>query len=203
VTDAELAGFDQLSGLPTSPYAPVDFDNEQSYGGGNVPHPGDTGFFTASDADLIATSKRQMRKERKLRHTGLKVFLAIVLVLVVALGVGIAAYTQGIGIPSQEAVVTDFFKAYAAGESVEGYWVEAGDEDSQTLERLLDGVAKSSDVSVWSIEAKMRESQVLVDVRLAGSEAAPLHYRIDLARDFIGWKISGIELVFASTETAG
>lgn len=201
-----FAGLDssaQLSSTQVGPYAAVDLDAEQDYGGGNVPHPGDTGFFTATDADLIASSKRAMRRERKLRHTGLKVFLVIVALLVVALGVCIAAYTQGVGVPSQEKVITDFFKAYAADEPIDvvkGYWFASAEEDEKTLVRLLDGVAKSSNVTVRGVDAHMRESQALVDVRLSGGDSAPLHYRVDLVRDLLGWKISGIELVFASTE---
>ncbi|MDR2587582.1 MAG: tetratricopeptide repeat protein [Coriobacteriales bacterium] len=205
--DDAFAGLDhtaQLSSSQIGPYDAVDLDAEQDFGGGNVPHPGDTGFFTATDADLIASSKRAMRRERKLRHTGLKVFLVIVALLVVLLGVSIVAYTQGVGIPSQEKVITDFFKAYADDEPIDvvkSYWVVGAEEDEKTLARLLDGVAKSSNVTIRGVDAHMRESQVLVDVRLSGSDSAPLHYRIDLVRDLLGWKIGGIELVFASTET--
>jgi Tfp pilus assembly protein PilF len=197
--DDPLAGLDfsaQPSPESTAHYPTPDFNEEEGYGAGNVPHPGDTGFFTATDADLIETGKRQMRRERKLRHTGLKVFLAIVVVLVLALGTCIFAYTQGVGIPSQETVVTDFFNAYSAGEPVEGYWVKSADENEKTLERLLDGVAKSSNISIVGIDSKMRESRMLVNVTLP--EGDTIHYHVDLVRDFISWKISGIEMTFAS-----
>jgi tetratricopeptide (TPR) repeat protein len=198
-----FAGFElreQAAAGTTGQYPAVEFNEEDGYGAGNVPNPGDTGFFTVTDDDLIASSKRAMRKERKLRHTGLKVFLAIVILLVIALGTCVAAYYQGVGIPSQEATVTDFFKAYAAGESVEAvkdYWVAGTDEDEATLKRLLDGVARSSEVSILSIDSTMRDSQVLLDVKLP--EGGTVHYHVELARDLIGWKISGIDMVFASS----
>jgi tetratricopeptide (TPR) repeat protein len=195
-----LAGFDLQDHRAldaSAPYPALEFDEEESYGAGNVPHPGDTGFFTATDADLIATSKRQMRKERKLRHTGLWVIAIILIILIAALGTCVAAYYQGVGIPSQEQVVTRFFGAYAANESVEDYWVTTAGGDAATLAHLLDGVARTSDVSILNIDSQMMESQVLVDAKLP--EGGIAHYRIGLVRDFIGWKINGIELVFAST----
>ena len=171
-------------------------DHGDGYGGGNVPSADDTGFFTATDDDLIASSKRQMRRERKLRHTGLKVFLGFVVVLVIVLGAAVAAYWQGFGIPSQETVVTDFFTTYAAGDPVEEYWVSASAEEQQTLERLLDGVARSGKVEIVNVSASMTTSEVLADVQLV--QGGTVHYRIELSRDVLGWKINGIEQVFAS-----
>ncbi|MDR1013375.1 MAG: tetratricopeptide repeat protein [Coriobacteriales bacterium] len=197
--DDSLSGFDlreRFSSNPVGHYSALDFNEDDDFGTGNVPHPGDTGFFTATDADLIATGKREMRRERKLRHTGLKAFFVILLILIVALGVCVVAYYQGVGIPSQEKVVTDFFSAYAAGEPVEEFWVISSDADRTTLARFLDGVARSSNVNIIAIDSQMRESQVLADVKL--SEGGTVHYRIDLVRDVIGWKMRGIEMVFAS-----
>ena len=178
-------------------YPVMNFNEEEGYGAGNVPNPGDTGFFTATDEELFETGRRQLRKERKLRHIGLKVFLGIVIVLIIALGVCVLAYTRGVGIPSQETVVTNFFTAMEQGDSIDEYWFTDSDEDKATLERLLDGVAKSSDVTVVSIDSTMTESQVLADVKLP--EGGVVHYRIDLTRDLIGWKMTGITLVFASS----
>jgi hypothetical protein len=204
----EFAGFDVNDPYPPeqAPQYPImDFDEDEGYGAGNVPNSGDTGFFTLSDADLIASSKTQLRKERKLRHTGLKVLLAIVIILIIALGACVFAYTQGVGIPSQETVIEDFFAAHAAGEPVTDTWVEVSKDEKDTLNRLLDGVAKSSNVTIVSLDGKdgetgflsmMTESRAYADVKLP--EGGIVHYRIELARDFIGWKISGIELVFAS-----
>lgn len=203
-----LAGFDLQGSYPAEPtpqYPALDFDENESYGAGNVPSMGDTGFFTVSDADLIASSKTQMRKERKLRHTGLKALLIIIIILIIVFGAGVFAYTQGVGFPSQQKVIETFFAEYAAGEPVADTWVKSSQEDKETLDRLLDGVAKSSDVTIVSLDGKdgeegflsmMLESQALADVKLP--EGGIAHYRIDLVRDVIGWKISGIELVFAS-----
>jgi tetratricopeptide (TPR) repeat protein len=196
-----LAGFEPRGSAPydaAASYAAQEHAQGDGYGGGNVPDSGDTGFFTATDADLIEESKRELRKERKLRNTGLRVFVIIMIILIALLGGSVVAYTQGVGIPSQETVTRDFFTAHAAGDPVEAYWVADSDEDKATLKRLLDGVAKSSDVTVVSIDAQMAESKVIVDVKLP--QGGTSHYRLDLARDLIGWKISGIEMIFASSE---
>ncbi len=177
---------------------PLDFNEDDGYGGGNVPNAGDTGFFTLSDDDLIETGKERLRKERKLRNTGLKVLLIIIIVLILALGGAVIAYTQGIGFPTNEAVVTDFFKAYAANDpKYTDYWVDSSDVDKDTLDQMLDRVAQSDSITILGSEASMTESHMLVDVKLA--QGGTVHYRVDLARDVISWKISGIEIIFASS----
>jgi len=189
------------SGYPSEDaahYPDISQEEEEGYGAGNVPNAEDTGFFTATDAELVETSKLQMRKERKLHHTGLKVFLGIVIVLIVALGACVAAYTQGVGIPSQQSVVKGFFNDWSQGASIDSYWLTNSTDDEATLTRLLDGVAKSNDVTILGIDSSMTKSQVLADVRLP--EGGILHYQIDMTRDVLGWKMSGIELVFASNQ---
>jgi tetratricopeptide (TPR) repeat protein len=194
-----FAGLDvsEQTGLPLAP-SPASAGPEGGYGAAAIPHPEDTGFFTLSDADLIATGKRRLRKERKLRHTGLWVFLVLLVILIAALGTCVVAYTQGVGIPSQERVVTDFFVAHAASQPVDEYWIPTDEQGRVTLARLLDGVAPTADVQIVGIDSEAMSSRVLADARLA--EGGTVHYRIDLARDALGWKISGIEMVFASTE---
>jgi hypothetical protein len=208
VEEDPLAGFDVHAPYPleqSKEYPALAYDENEDYGGGNVPNVGDTGFFTATDADLIATSKKEMRKERKLRHTGLKALLTIVIILIVALGACVVAYTQGVGIPSQQTVIENFFTSYAAGDPIDDSWIETSGAEAETLNRLLDGVAKSSNITIVSIDgiegktgflSMMTESQAVVDVKLV--EGGTVHYRIELARNMLGWKISGIELIFAS-----
>ena len=179
------------------PYTPATYNEDLGYGAGNVPHPGDTGFFTATDDELVETSKRRMRSERKLRHTGLKVFFGIIATLFIALGICIIAYVQGMGIPSQETVVQEFFDAHARGNSIDEYWLAGSDKNKELLDRMLDGVAKSSDVTILKIDSGMTESEIIADVKLP--EGGIAHYRIEMMRDFISWKISKIEPVFAST----
>ena len=171
--------------------------------GANIPSAEDTGFFTATEAELIAASKRKLKKEKKLRHTGLKVFLTIVIILVVLIAGVIACYFLGIGFPSQKSVINRFFDQHANGASVASTWVQVADQDQATFQRIVNAVAPvdSSKVTVFSLTTSMQTSTAVVSVQLP--EGGIIHYQIDLARDFIGWKINGIDLVFASTQAGG
>jgi hypothetical protein len=118
-------------------------------------------------------------------------------VLIFLLGAAVFAYTQGYGFPTQEQVVTDFFTSYAQGEDVDEYWVSSGQEDAQAIARILDGVAPSSNITINTTVRTMGNSEVWVGVTLP--EGGVVNYKIQLARDFLSWRINGIELVFAST----
>ncbi|MDR3053454.1 MAG: tetratricopeptide repeat protein, partial [Coriobacteriales bacterium] len=202
------AGDHDLSGLdtPPAPAAPAYEEaapypeegyaqqspeqGDQFYGAGNVPLASDTGFFTATDADLIELSKRQLRKERKLRHTGLKIFLALIILLVLALGAAVVAYTQGIGYPSQETVIEEFFAAHASGADVKPYWVDATGADADAIDRIMEMVTPSSQITIDYLERSMAQSNALVTAQLP--EGGSLRYHLQLTRDKLGWKISDL-----------
>ncbi|MCL2339731.1 MAG: tetratricopeptide repeat protein [Actinomycetia bacterium] len=158
----------------------------------------DTDFFTATDADLIAAGKRQLRLEKKIRHTGLKIFFGILVVIVLLLGGAIVAFTQGFGWPTQNTVINNFFDAYAANGSVTDYWVANAQSDpvqfAQAL-RVLPAVPASA-VTVESLDRSMSTSTALISVRLP--EGGILHYQLTLVRDGLGWRISGANMIFAS-----
>ncbi|MCL2631873.1 MAG: hypothetical protein FWD45_02120, partial [Coriobacteriia bacterium] len=157
-------------------------------------------FFTATDEELIEVSKRQARKERKQRHVGLKVFLAILIVIVLAFGAAIVAFTQGYGWPTQQATINSFFDSHASGSEVSPYWISTALDDPVAFNRILQSVAEvdSSAVTIIAIDRYISESEALIGVRLP--EGGMIHYRVTLVRDGIGWKISRIELAFASQE---
>jgi tetratricopeptide (TPR) repeat protein len=199
-------GEPDYSGLDTSVYdVPMsegeNFGQAEGYGAGGVPAAENTGFFTATDADLMRMSKSQMRKVRKLKHTGLKVFCGFVIALIALLGTAVFLYTQGYGFPTQEKIITDFFDAQAQGKDVSPYWVVGDGVDPMVIERILDGVAPSSDISIVSVERSMEVSTALVRVNLA--EGGIIHYRITLARDLLSWRIYEIVFAFASASEAG
>ncbi|MCL1880194.1 MAG: tetratricopeptide repeat protein [Actinomycetia bacterium] len=167
--------------------------------GANIPSAENTGFFTATDAELIEAGKQSVKKEKKLRHTGLKVFLAVIVVVVLALAAAIVCYVQGVGYPSQQAVINRFFDAHAGSGSVTDSWVNVADDRQADFQRIVNSVVQvdSSKVKVIGMSASMNETTALVDVQLP--EGGIVHYQINLVRDMIGWKINGIDLVFAST----
>jgi Tfp pilus assembly protein PilF len=155
-------------------------------------------FFTATESELIEVSKQQAKRDRRSRHTGLKIFLGVMIVVVVVFGAGIFAFTRGYGWPSQTAVINKFFDSHVSGSEVSSYWIEAAANDPIDFAMRLQTVAEvdSSAVAVVEIDRGMSKTEVLIAVRLP--EGGVLHYRVSMVRDGIGWKISGIELVFAS-----
>ncbi|MDR0500864.1 MAG: tetratricopeptide repeat protein [Coriobacteriales bacterium] len=172
-------------------------DGTDGYGAGNVPSAHDTGFFTASESDLVNMSKYQMKKERKLRHTGLKIALAVVIVLVLGLGTAVFGYSQGIGFPSQEAVVRDMFAAHAKGADVMPYWVVKTDAEKKAVNRIMDMVVASDSIDIVYENRSMSSSEIVVKVTLP--QSGTVKYDVKLDRDLLGWKISGLDLLFDST----
>jgi len=169
----------------------------RGYGGGNVPTADETNFFTATDDDLIELGKRQLRKERKLRHVGLKVLLAFMIILVLVLGTAVYAYWQGYGYPTQQAVITDFFTAHARGDDVLQYWIGA-EGNEKTIEKKLDMIAKTEEIEIVYLDATMSRSEAVVIAHL--KEGGTLRYEIQLDRSFLGWMIQDITLVFSSRQ---
>ena len=49
-----------------------------------IPDPSDTGFFTLTENEMIQQDKQEMKIKRKRKHTGLKVFIVIVLIVLIA-----------------------------------------------------------------------------------------------------------------------
>jgi tetratricopeptide (TPR) repeat protein len=172
-------------------------DGTIAYGAGNVPTAQNTGFFDTTEADLVEMSKNQMKGERKLKHTGLKVTLIIVIVLILALGAGVVAFTQGFGIPSQEATITDMFAANSSNSDTSQYWVGSSDDEKQAIARIMDMVSPTSSVDIIYMEKTMTTADALVKAHLADGGGA-LTYEITLERSGLGWKINGLNIYFAS-----
>ena len=195
-----LAGFDaQELGVVNPELEPtVGADGNEVYGAGNVPTANDTGFFDVAESDLVRLSKKQMRGQRKLKHTGLKVILTIIILLILVLGTAVFGYIQGFGWPTQETVIEEIFAANAAGTDTTRYWIATSDEEIKVIERIMDMVAPTASVDIVFLERGMTESEALVAANL--NEGGTVHYQVFLEREGIGWKISSIDLYFASNQ---
>jgi tetratricopeptide (TPR) repeat protein len=163
-----------------------------------VPSPNDTGFFTATDAQIEQLSKKQLKKERKVRHLGLKIFLVVVILIVLVLGAGVFAYSQGIGYPSAETVITDFFVDNAEGKSTTQYWAATDADDLAAINRNMEMVAPTNNVSIDYVERSMLETKMRVAAILP--EGGTIHYNLTLTRDLLTWKIVSIETAFGSQQ---
>ncbi len=178
-------------GYPGDPqYYPVEtygYDVDDGYTSG------DERFFNASDEELELYSKNIAKKDRKRRNVGLKflVFL-FALLLIAALGC-VFLYTQGYGYPTQESVVQELF---ADTSNAEQYFSDSVSSDS--INSQMRAVVQDSNVTVNAVERSMSGSTVYVTATADGG--GEISYRVDLVRDLIGWKVSTIEIVFASQE---
>lgn len=164
--------------------------------GAIMPSPEDTGFFDITESDLVKLSKTQRKAERKHKHTGLKVFLFILfLLLVIAGGLGFA-YFKGYGYPTQEKVAAEFFDARSQGKDLSGYW--ASSAKPELIKQRDRQIAKTSSVTVVGIDRSMQLSKLRVNATLV--EGGHVSYIMDMVRSGISWKVADVRLVFDSEQ---
>lgn len=164
---------------------PLDPTGETS--GNLMPSPEDTGFFSVSEDQIVADS----RKER--RGKGGKVVLVIVVLLVI-LGAGAGfAYFNGFGWPTQESVVKDVFNAKNNHDDI-GRYIAASDAEKAEISSMI---PMSSNVNITGVKRGMQESEVMATASL--SEGGEVSYSVKLVRDGIGWKVKSFDPVSVST----
>lgn len=191
-TDALLAA----AGYGTGSYDPLD---PMGTSGEFMPSPEDTGFFSVNEQNLIRQDRRDRKVRRKHRHTGLKVFVVLLLLVVALAGGGFWAYWQGYGWPMQDAVVTELFKANTSGDDVASLLADSvSADDRSAIESLLP--TSTTSVSIDGVDRSMTSSTVLATATLpSGGKQA---YQIELVRDGIGWKVSSVSAQFASSDAS-
>ncbi len=152
---------------------------------------GDDRFFSASDEELEKWSRGVAKQERKRRNVGLKILLVIILLIVVAFGAGLFMYAQGWGYPSQSTVVTELFSNPDQASSL--YATTVSDS---TATSLTDSLVQDSSPTIEAVERSMTDSTAYVTA--ATPQGGSVQYKVSLVRDLISWKVSNVELYFAS-----
>lgn len=152
----------------------------------------DEKFFTTSDEELKNIYKDLAKKDRKRRNFGLKMAIIIIVLVALIAGGGVFAYFQGYGFPTQETVAKT---AFANPENPDGNNF-ARTLSSSSIKSMCECVVADSDPKILSVERSMTESSVYISAKT--SQGGEVKYRITLVRDLISWKISNIELYFAS-----
>ena len=158
-----------------------------SYGVAN----GDDRFFSASDEELEQWSRGVAKQERKRRNVGLKILVFIIVIVLAAFGAGVFLYSQGWGYPTQDSVVNELF---ADPENASALYSSEVSDSSATS--MTNSLTKDSSPTINQIDKSMTESTAYVMAKT--SEGGEVNYKVSLARDGIGWKVSNIELYFAS-----
>ena len=151
-------------------------------------------FFNASDEELERWSRGVAKQDRKRRNVGLKVLVTIIVLALIALAAALLGYTQGLGIPSQQSVVEQLFadKNLAAS----SLFVEG--TSSEDVATMLDPVVQGAQVKIDGIESDATTSVAYVTATTP--EGGEVSYKINLAREGIGWKLATVELYFPSQE---
>lgn len=156
------------------------------------PSVADDRFFSASDEELEQWSRGVVKQERKRKNTGLKVLIAIIIVILLAAGAVGFLYSQGWGMPSQESVAQQLFADPQNAPSS----VFSSSVDSSSAESMVKPIAADDSITIDGVDKSMNSSAVYVTATTA--DGGDVQYKVDLVRDLIGWKVSSVELYFQS-----
>lgn len=174
--------------------APVDPLDPMGKSGSLMPDPSDTGFFTLSESEMVQQDKREMKVRRRHRHLGLKIFLVIFVLLLIAAGVLGFFYTRGLGFPSQQDTITGLFQAVTNGEDTDQYFASALSQDSKDI--IVSSIPENATPTIEAMDQSMTESTAQVSVTLSmGGEQT---YEVSFVRsdNHIGWVVSGLQIDF-------
>lgn len=201
-TDQLLAGYGYSASDPsTSASSSASFDPLDPMGksGEFIPSPEDTGFFSVTEQDLMEADKQNRKMRKKHSGRGKRIVIIILLLVIVLAAAGGFAYYKGYGWPTQEAVVMDMFSAGAAGNDVSDYLASSLSSDKHSEIQAL--IPKGSKTAVSGVDRSMQTSQVLVTVTLASGGTQ--NFTVNLVRNNIGWKVSDVQLSYASQVGSG
>lgn len=159
-----------------------------------IPSAEDTGFFSVSEEDLVAQDMKERKVRRKHRHTGLKVFITILVVLLIAVGGCAFAYWRGFGWPTQQTVVESLFKAKTDKTGIDAYLANSlSDSQRQAIDDSLPSGCLGHHLRLRPVHGA---STVYATADL--SQGGTVSYTIELVRDGISWKVSSVQTSFSS-----
>lgn len=151
----------------------------------------DDKFFTATEDELKDIYKAQAKKERKRRGVGLKILIFFIILLVLAAGAAVAAYYFGYGYPTQETIAQEVFAN--PDDLTSDYSPQLTDSSKKQMTSVL---VQDDAIDILGVERSMSDSKVYVSATT--QEGGELTYCLTMARDMISWKVTNIELYFAS-----
>lgn len=163
-----------------------------------IPSAEDTGFFSVSEEDLVAQDMKDRKVKRKHRHTGLNVFITILVILLIVAGGCAFAYWKGFGWPTQQSVVESLFKAKTDNAGLDDYLANTLSDTQR--QAIADSLPSGATMSISGSDQSMAASTVYATADL--SQGGTVSYTIDLVRDGIGWKVSAVTTSFSSQSDA-
>lgn len=192
----------QRAMAPTGQVAPGPVDPLDPLGksGAFMPDPSDTGFFTMSESELIQQDREHMKVRRKKRHTGLKVSLVILILLIIAAGALGFAYTRGLGFPSQQDALTGLFNAVTDGSDTSAYLAPNLDESARSL--IESTVPEGATPTITAMDQDMTTSTAEVEVELSLGGVQTYTASFVRSSNYIGWTVSALEIDFTASDEA-
>lgn len=160
--------------------------------GSFMPDPSDTGFFTLSEQEMVQQDRVEAKVRRKHRHTGLKVFIALLVVLLVAGGGAAFAYTRGFGLPTQQDVLTGLFQAASDGSDTDKFLASGLDESQKSV--IAASIPLDATPTIEGMDAGMSETTATVKVSL--KQGGTMTYEVGFVREGLGWAVSSIATDF-------
>ncbi len=115
--------------------------------------------------------------------------VAIIIVIILALGAAVFAYTQGYGFPTQESVAKELLANPSGSDALFS-------KDVEDVDSLTGPIVTDSSAEVLGVDKSMSNSTVYV--KATTDQGGEVQYKISMVRDLIGWKISNVELYFPS-----
>ena len=157
-----------------------------------------TSFFSRTESEMRESDREQRRAQRAENRTSAWFVrrvgaVALVAVLLLA-GLG-GAFWLGYGWPMQSSTVEGLLDAYRRGDETTRYWVAVPDKD---IDKEMAKVPPIREFEVSGVEQGPWTSAV--SVTITPDKGAPLHYKVTLAREGVGWKITGIDNDWRSTD---
>lgn len=155
-------------------------------------------FFSMTEDEMRARDReeRRARRAEELQSGGLarRVVMGVVAAVLVV-GVLAGAFYLGFGWPMQATTVTGLIEAYKRGDDTARFWVAAPERD---IVKEMAKVPPVREFEVGAVERGPWESSVIVTV--TPETGAALVYRVTLAREGVGWKVTGIDNEWRSTD---
>lgn len=190
---ADFEGEDALS-------APVDISALGGVGAGVVDDDAEVlAFLNRTDDEMRERDRELRRAQRAERRSGRSVWKPLlivgagVLLLVAMLAV---LYFSGYGWPTQGQTTRALLSAQKDGRATTAYWVAVPERD---VRKEMAKIPPLTSFSVDSVDRGSTTSTASVTVTPNGG--APLHYQITMQREGVGWKVTGIENDWQSTDS--
>jgi tetratricopeptide (TPR) repeat protein len=149
-----------------------------------------TQFFSMTE-DEMKRRDREERRAHRAQHGFADVKQAVVrvaaaiAVLLVLLG---GAYFMGYGWPTQTQTAANLLDAHEHGKPTDTFWVAVPDKD------VAREMAKIPPIKSYQIAGVQRSAQhSSVSVTVTPVKGAALKYTLTLAREGVGWKVTGVD----------